>query len=45
MKRLTGAFALGAVSLFMLTSYLQSDLDAVTPSKYRDSRPAGESQQ
>ncbi len=30
MKRLTGAFALGALSLFMLTGYLRSDIDGST---------------
>lgn len=32
MKRLTGAFALAALSLFMLAGYLRSDLDGGTPS-------------
>ena len=31
MKRLAGAFALGALSLFMLTGYLRSDIDGSTP--------------
>jgi hypothetical protein len=31
MKRLAGAFALGALSLFMLTGYLRSDIDGSAP--------------
>jgi hypothetical protein len=31
MKRLSGAFALGAISLFMLMGYLRSDIDGTAP--------------